>query len=259
MIMSKYKVIYTCGNNKKMLLDLRDSVESALKYISANDIIIIFSPPYNLDAVDEFKSMCKVIIKDKNITDAFCMHPHNNDCKPKLYGEKLWITEIPYKNILFLDCDTYINNDPVILYDGDFDFGGVAIDYPKKEKDPWQINQNILNKMIRIYKLNKDAHLWNGGHLMFKNYLHNKIRDTWLKYFNDKDPMRLASPIKNTDDQLSLTPTLNCFKDAKIRIYNENEIMKTGWYKDSWYNYKFSDDICIFHGDNLKSHLLRRK
>lgn len=253
--MSNYKIVYTCGNKPKMVSDLRDSINSALKYLNSNDIIVIFSSPYDLNIVDEFKTLCNVIVKDTNLTEPFNMHPHDSKDTPKLYGEKLWITTLPYKNILFLDCDTYINNNPDILYNGEFDFGGVAIDFPKKEINPWQVNQKILMKTKRIYKLKGDIHIWNGGHLFFKNHLHNKIHDTWIRYFNDKSPMRIISPIKNTDDQLSLTPTLSHYPDINIRCYTEDEIMKVGWFPERWKHKTYSNKVCIFHGDNLKEHL----
>lgn len=255
--MPKYKIVYTTSDNPRMISDLQDSVESALNYTNSNNIIVIFTPPLDYEIIDKFKSMCNVIVRKENYTKPFKIHPQNPDNiePPRYFGDKLLVSTIDYKNVLFLDCDTYVYNDPSVLFDDDFDFGGVAIDTPKKDNVPWQVNRNILQLTKNVYNIKDECHIWNAGHLVFKNHTHNRIGKVWLRYFNDKLPLRRIFSIKNTDDQMTLTPTLAEFPELKIKYFDYDLIFKVGWYIDKWNNYKFPDTVCIFHGDRLKKHI----
>jgi len=254
--MTKFKIVYTISDNEKMKADLMNSIESALNFVNGSDIIVISTPNHDYDLIDKLKEDVNVFIYNKNYTKPWRLHPYNKSEESKRYGEKLLITTIGYKNVIFLDCDTYIYNHPEILFDEDYDFGGSAIDYPEKEVTPWQMRRNVLDKIKFIYNLKGDnIHIWNGGHLIFRNFLHIKLHDIWLKYFDDWDKLDKVESGRHTFDQLSLTPALAELEDIKIKCFDVDKIMKTGWYRNSWKNYKFPKSVCILHGDNLKEHI----
>jgi len=253
--MTKFKIVYTISNNKRMESDLKDSIDSALEFVNPNDIVVISTPPHDYPFLDTLKEKANLDIRLKNYTEAWRLHPTHLGEQPKRYGEKLLLTTIGFRNIIFLDCDTYIYNDPTILFEEDYDFGGAAIDTPSKEDTPWQMRHRLLEKTIKEYNLGLDSHIWNGGHLIFRNFLHIKLQDIWLKYFNDKERLHKLNSTRYTDDQLSLTPALAEIENIKIKCFDKDKIFKVGWYKRSWYSYKFPKTVCIFHGDELKEHL----
>ena len=90
------------------------------------------------------------------------------------------------------------------------------------------------------------------------NY-HTPLETYVSHYFNDKENLRKMSNVRNTDDQMSLTPTLSEFPWIRMKCFSEDYIFKVGWFRQRWKDYTFPNSVCIFHGDRLKEHLRRQK
>jgi hypothetical protein len=73
-----------------------------------------------------------------------------------------------------LDCDTIIKKNPLKLLEGDFDFSvrGRIARYPKE-----------VEKMFKRYN-REPISIPNSGVMIFKNFLHRKIRGEWLNFIN---------------------------------------------------------------------------
>ena len=84
--MTKFKIVYTISDNEKMESDLRDSIDSALEFMSPNDIIVISTPPHDFPFLDSLKEKANLDIRLKNYTEAWRLHPSHLSEQPKRYG-----------------------------------------------------------------------------------------------------------------------------------------------------------------------------
>jgi hypothetical protein len=233
--------------SKEMLEDLKYSILSARRFLEREDIVIFFTPPYNESIIEEFEKIATVERRDKHIVRL--MKKSRNDEELRAWGDKLYLTEVDCPNVLFLDCDTIVYNDPTPLMEGDFDFGGAHVDWhPRVHK--W----NLFEKCKQVFNIPNDykLHCWNAGHLAFKNYAHHKVKDKWIDLIDNREKdLRAFHPNAINDDQVSLIPLFGLHPELKIRVYNKNEIFKIGWHRQSWESGKWSKNIKIFHGDHL--------
>jgi len=243
----KYKIVYTISNNEKMLEELKYSILSARRWLNKEDIVVIFTPPYDNNSIKDIERIATVFIKDNNIASSFSIHPLSPNPIIKPYGDKIYIKDINCPNILFLDCDTIIYNNPDRLFEGDFDFGGIATDTIQEQ---WQYKSNSLQKLKRVYKLyNTDCHLWDGGTLIFKNFSHQKIASDWLDiYENERNLMDYSlRPNRKTYDQTSLTIAIYKHK-LKTKIFDDSYIKKV---RGNWSEDDIDDNIILLHGNYI--------
>jgi len=243
----EYKIVYTLSDNKKMLEELKYSILSAIKYVSKENIIVVFTPPSNLDDIHEIQKIATVYIKNKNIAKPFSIHPLDSNPIYNHYGDKIYIKDIDCPNILFLDCDTIIYNNPDRLFEGDFDFGGIATDLIPEQ---WQCKSGVINSLRRIYRLYKqEIHLWDGGSLIFKNDSHKKIGDEWLRiYSEERDKLDYAmKPNRKTYDQASLTPAIYKYK-LKTKVFDDSYIKKV---RNNWSIEDIKNEVIILHGNYI--------
>jgi hypothetical protein len=242
----KYKIVYTCSNNNKMLEELKYSILSARRFIDKESIEVMFTPEIpNLDVIHSLQKICNVRIYNKNINGTWAIHPEDPNNPRRHYGDKIYLCDTKAENVLFLDCDTIIYNDPSKLFEGDFDFAGMATDtYPWM----WQYKSNRLSITKRVYKLHSDdVHMWDGGTLVFKNNCHKKIKEDWLRYYNDRDMMDYCmQPNRKTYDQTSLVPVIHKH-NLKTKVLSEDEVMKC---KLNWKD-RMSDNNIILHGNYI--------
>lgn len=247
--MSSYKIVYTTSFEPHMISDLTDSILSTREFVDKEDIIVIFTPPIGeKDIISEISKIASIEIKDRNIGKSFALHPKDPTNPIKHYGDKIFLTDIDSPNLLFLDCDTYIYNNPSKLFEGDFDFGGIATDLLPEQ---WQYKSNIQKITRNTFNLyNEDFHIWDGGSLVFKNNTHKLIKDKWIDIFNNRgDEMEYCmKENRKTYDQTSLVPALYGY-NLRYRIYNSNEIRKV---RGNWNKEDIPEDIIILHGNNIK-------
>lgn len=249
--MTDFKIVYTTGLKKRMLRDLKHSILSARRFVNKDDVIVIFTPPLDYSVIEEFKKYATVIVKEKNLTKPFKIHPWQENDYEGYYGDKLYVKDIDYPNVLFLDCDTIVYNDPTPLFEGDFDFGGASSDGIKNR---WRTKQRVRQKLRYYFKIPPKNYfqIWNAGHLVFKNYSHQKIAEDWLKYFNEKEKLKKACR-KSEDDQFSISIAFGMRPEFKVKRFYEDKIFKIGWYSNSYKD--MDDNVIIVHGDDLAENL----
>jgi len=243
----EYKIVYSTSKGEKMIEELKYSILSARRYIGKEDIIVIFTPKYKDDDVEMIDKIATTIVKDENIAEPFSIHPLDENPIYKHYGDKIYIKDLDFANILFLDCDTIVYNDPGKLFDGDFDIGGIATDTIPEQ---WQYKSNAINMLRRVYMMHKkEVHLWDGGSLIFKNYAHKKIGNEWLRIF--KEERKLLDygmrPNRKTYDQTSLTPAIYK-QNMKTKIFDDSYIKKV---RGNWSEKTINKDVIILHGNYI--------
>lgn len=233
--MTEYKVVYSVSDNSDLIPRALDSIRSLRKFIGRDNVIVFYTPPASIENYQALSKLANVI-KTENITKPFDTRGYDEKGAPKgvhRYGEKIHLCDVDFPNVVFLDADTIVKKDISPLLDGDFDFFA---------RPPKQINNTFNPKVWKMMfeSINKKpVPMFNAGFLIFKNYLHVRIRDIWLGYTNDENLPNPNSP-SNCKEQWALSMALATV-NAKIKYmtFEQHALMWRGE-KDM--------DTCVLHG-----------
>jgi hypothetical protein len=229
-----YKVVYSVSDNADLILRALSSIKSLEKFVSKDNIIVFYTPPRS-EKNQEKLSKLAIVKEAENVTKPFDARVDRIDPRlrgPQRYGEKVHLCEVDFPNVVFLDADTIVKKDISPLLVGDFDFCARA---------PVQISSNFNPSVWKTMFANinrEPVPMFNAGFLIFKNYLHLRIRDTWLQYINDDS---LPNPNSfNCKEQWALSMALATV-DARVRYmtFEQHALMWRGE-KDM--------ETCVLHG-----------
>jgi len=218
--MEEFKVVYTLSDNRAFRLQIFKSLLSLSKFIDKDNIILIVNPPSS--------KIEKSYGKYATIYDGNEFYKNLN--LPN-YKFKIEITDIKSRNLIFLDCDTLVMRDIRELLDGDYDF--FAREEPCRSvngqmKPTW--DEDIWKYNLKEFEKNTDALPYNDGFMIFKNNLHNKIKDEYLKFYLMYNKKQLKSP--NTVDDMHYNEFALSMAVANYHCRNMNE--EHHWY--GWRN-----------------------
>jgi len=253
--MDDYKIFYSCNASEgKMLKYLFYSILSARKYINKEDVLVYLHPPYNnenTELIDKIKKISKVTNLDDYIGIPYSVHPKSDPNNKRYFGEKLNVINVDSDIVIALDCDTFIYKDPIILLEGDYDFGANATDLTKTS---WQSKNNLIEIMRRVYKfkLSDEIHLWNGGTYIFKNRSHKKIGKYWLDIFNnDRNTLDYCmKPNRKVYDQTALSVATAKYR-LKLKTFSDKVISEVRGKEGKWSKDDIPEESVIVHGNGL--------
>jgi hypothetical protein len=230
----EYKVVYTVSDCGDLIPAVLKSIKSLERFVQKENVIVFYTPPRSKENYSKLSEIAEVKAVE-NITTPFDMH----GCDEKgflkgaqRYGEKLHLCEVDCPNVIFLDADTVVKKDITLLLDGDFDFSALP---PKIYS---KFNKDIMKAVFRNIGT-EPIPMFNCGFLIFKNYLHFKIKDAWLKYTEDET---LSDPQFITKEQWALSLALSRV-GAKIKCmtFEQHALMWRG---------KTHADTFVLHGRN---------
>ena len=233
--MTEYKVIYSVSDNSDLIPRALDSIKSLRRFIARDNVIVFYTPPTSIENYQALSNLANVI-KTENITKPFDTRGFDEKGTAKgfqRYGEKVHLCDVDFPNVVFLDADTVVKKDISPLLNDDFDFSGRA---PKQVE--YIFNPQVWKMMFQ--NINKHpVPMFNTGFLIFKNYLHFRIRDIWLQYINDEHLPNPNSPF-NCREQWALSMAL-AVVNAKIKYmtFEQHALMWRGE-KDM--------ETCVLHG-----------
>lgn len=176
--------LYTVSDRGKMYKDLINSINSLLRFVNPNQIIVIHTPDVN-HGYHKKLSMKGIrnIVMDNELKP-FNIVKDNSRNRFGYYGEKIAKLDNPVledaDNVMFLDCDTVILRDVEKLFEYDFD---VAIRIDKGFVD---FNISIWVKQFRDLGLDCIP-MCNTGVMLFKHGYHKIISGYAKDYYNDVD------------------------------------------------------------------------
>jgi hypothetical protein len=230
-----FKVVYSVSDNANLIPEALNSIKSLRKFVAKDDVIVIYTPPRS---IKNYQALSKIatVQETENITKPFDTKGYDEKGLAKglhRYGEKAHLCDINFPNVVFLDADTIVKKDISPLLDGDFDFSA---------RPPKQIN-NTFNPCVwktMFDSINKQpVPMFNAGFLIFKNYLHFRIRDSWLGYIND-DKLPNPNAPSNCKEQWALSMALATV-NARIKYmtFKQHALMWRGE-KDL--------ETCVLHG-----------
>jgi len=214
------KIVYTFDEsylakvNLPFNIVIQKALTSVSKFVSPKDIIIFYTGSnYNY-----IKLLSKYDIRIKpNLDSDFNVHP---SLQLKL-GNKLYVTTVKDKEVIFLDVDTVVKKDITQLFNNDFD---LAFRLAPSFK---HVNLKAWNECFKKFEL-EPMPMPNAGFILFKDYSHLKIRDSWFKFLNSDLPQ--VFPSFNPKEQFALALAVRenrlkfWFLEAKhIAFMNEGE------------------------------------
>lgn len=227
-----YSVFYTLSDVRGFPHLLDKSVKSIRRFIAPDSIIIVYTPPVNQKHIEKLRRRGYQV----------CVKPN-----PEVdwrFAAKNYLCEVETKDLIFLDCDTIIYKDiKELLTENNYSF---AARIGKTSSLGNQIWENTFKKLGL-----RQLPMFNSGFLIFKNGLHHRIKDDWMKYLKMYLSGKLVLPHKDRSmiNQHALTLAIS-------QHVPETNI----WYLDeAHHNYGTSADTYVFHrpGSN-KRDVLRK-
>lgn len=158
---------------------LDNSLESLSQFADPSDVEIIYTPPHNIDHIDDLRSRG--------------YHVHENDSHRINWRSamKLYLCDIRADNLIFLDADTVIYDDPRKLIEKhDFEFAA--------RPDPMTISYGAMDQQIwceTYANLGLDyLPVFTTGFDIFCNKLHRRIKDDWIDFWDRYFDGELVNP-----------------------------------------------------------------
>jgi len=174
---TNFKVVFSMSAVRDLIPLTLKSIRNLSKFIDSSKIDVIFTPPWedNHD-VKELEKYANITYM-KNSTQPFQLY---DGCMGR-YGEKIAaIYSINAEDIIFLDSDTKVLENPIQLLEGDFEISArIASGF----------NDLDINKWTSIFLKHGKTPIpmMNAGVLVFKNGVHKKIMKDALRYFLNED------------------------------------------------------------------------
>lgn len=234
--MRDYTVIYTLSSVRDLIRDILLSLESLTKFIPKEKISIIFTEPIDYNDYDKLNEY-NIMFTD-NITDEFFFQKSRGYIRG---GEKIQLCYANTENVIFLDCDTIIKKDISELLNGEYDF------YARPEYSAMRdFEMDIWKNMLESFGCINTIPMFNTGFMIFKNYIHKKIYDDWLKYFNMDLPQ--CHPRSYQKEQYALSIAIGV-GNYSIKYMDKNE------HAFRW-DFEENEDTYVLHGTIRKRPLM---
>lgn len=168
------------------------------------------------------------------------------------YSNKLYVCEVDSPNVMFLDVDGCIHKDPRLLLEEDFDFAGKISPWNNSLNPDWKIP--IWNESFEVLDLGDVIPCMTSACMIFKNWTHKKIRDTWfdfqLKHLKHEVPLPYGDGLFGSEQHtITWAVCKHCSRD-KIKFLTGGE-------------YAIGDDMgipfighgCFNHIDDYRSEI----
>jgi hypothetical protein len=191
-------VVYTLSDRGNMAKQIVKSLKSLSSFVEKRDITIFLTPPRKKSTARELSKYGNVI-EAPDITKPFVFSPARG---LGYYGEKVHLCEIESPEVIFLDCDTVVKKNIYDLLEGDYDFSARLGDNTSLNWDVWKEYCSKHGKTPNPF--------FNAGFMIFKNGLHHKIQQEWLKFINEDIPK--IHPQTYTKEQYALVLALDGYK-----------------------------------------------
>ena len=172
-----------------------------MRSLTQENITVVMTPPFPSDRIiKKFKekNLCSVIKRD-NQTEKFQVRPNKRTSR---FGEKIAVlSKMDYEEVLFLDNDTRILEDPQKLFNHDFEFSArIDNGFYLVNWDKWA---DVFEGMGK-----RSKPLFNAGVLAFKNYSCRRLMSQAL-FFLSLDLPRYGEYYQK--DQLAISLSISFY------------------------------------------------
>ena len=201
-----YSIVYTMSDRRDMPREALKSLKSLSSFVEKQKIFVFYTPPRSKKTGKKLENYA-TIIKAENTTTPFIF---DRVMGLGNYGEKIHLCEMDTSSVIFLDCDTVIKKDVTELLHGSFDFSGRMGRNKEINWNLWKSYCTKHNKPMRG--------IFNTGFMIFKNYLHQKIKAEWKKFIEENIPK--IHPYTYTKEEYALSLVL---PHKNIKFMTEKE------------------------------------
>jgi hypothetical protein len=201
----KLKYVYSVSSTKRLVNEAIRSIRTLLHFTNPEQIIVFYTPPRTTEDKERLIDLNVDVRERPNRTESFSMH--NRDIQSH-YGDKTYLCQVDATNVIFLDCDTLILDDPLALLKPNCQLRARPGTYDFSDK-AWA---ELFNRYDR------PLHPWmpNTGVLVFQNEYHHSIEKLWLDFLA-KQP-RVASDVAHIE-QYALALALGDDDTGKLSPY----------------------------------------
>lgn len=155
-----------------MPVQLVRSIKTLKNFVRPEDIHVFYTPPYDEGDERMVRDLGVNLWKADAETDSFAPLPGKS---PGYYGEKTKVGLVDAENVVFLDCDTLVLDDPFQVLEGDFDV---------KARPDQDTEYGNLEEFFR--RNGKPVMGWipNAGFIVFKNGVHKPLAEDWNRFLD---------------------------------------------------------------------------
>ena len=218
-------ICYSVSDVANLVRDTLNSLKTLRQYVDKEEVVVFYTPPLS-ERNSKLLSKYALVEKTENFTEPFRLEV---SLEKGRYGEKIHLCDLNSPNVIFLDSDTWVKKSPFELLEGDFDFSG------RVDDSYLDVDFNAWNQLFETNG-KKPIPLINTGVLVFKNNMHKKVKNEWLRFFNMKIPH--LHPYFYQKDEYALTLAVS---DMNIKWMSASEHAYR--WKREYFN-----DTCILHG-----------
>ena len=216
--------VYTVSERGLLIPEALHSIKSLRRYVDKKDVIVFLTPPTSKSKHKQLSLLATVEEVD-NLSNPFVFKRERGLGR---YGEKVHLCDVQSSVVVFLDADTTVKKDLVPLLEGDFDFSARE-QFPTREEAIKELDEEVWHDIFR--KRGKESvPMPSAGFMIFKNFLHSRIKEQWLRYINDENlpnACRYCNPKEQTALALTLSGTKIKWltvKEHAFRWLNEENI-----------------------------------
>jgi hypothetical protein len=167
------KIAYTFSSVKNMPKDLLKSVETMNCFVGPEDIIVFYTPPRESEHIEMLENLGVDLRLKEHRSRAFSMGRKDPE---SYYTDKTWLCTVEDDEVIFLDCDTVVLDDPREILKGEFEFKARPGSFSSEKSDKkWRREFEKRDLPVMDW-------MPNAGVLAFKNGSHREIEDDWLKH-----------------------------------------------------------------------------
>jgi len=204
------KIVYTVADVGNLVKLALKSIRTVRKFFEKEDILVYYTRPRserNRKKLEKYST----VIEAETLTEPFSFRKGS---PPQYYGEKVHLCEVDADTVIFLDADTKVKRNPILLLVGDYDFSArIGSANETLDLSVWESIFKAEN--LRVIPMP------NTGFMIFRNNLHKRIFKDWLKYLRQD----LPNPIPQGNylkDQIALALAL-AKNNAKIKWMTKKE------------------------------------
>lgn len=183
--MTEPAYVYAINANDGTLASYPDLLDNSLRSLRPHlddpeQVRVIYVPPYDRDHIASLRDRgYQVIERDPYPIDWRSSH-------------KLYLTDIDADDVLFLDADTVIYNDPARLFERDFCFGA--------RPDPCNIRYGGIEWSSWIGTFDRLGltylPMFTTGCMAFRDGVHRELREPWERYWHRYLDGDFRNPVK---------------------------------------------------------------
>ena len=216
-----YSVFYTLSDIRGYHKFLDNSLKSVERFVEPGNIIVVYTPPINEKHIESLR------------VRGYQIYVKPTPVGGWRFAAKNYLCDVETENLIFIDCDTVVYKDIRELLTRDKDYSFAA-----RIGKTSSVGDKVWEGTFKKFGL-RQLPMFNSGFMIFRDGLHNCIKDEWIEYLKMYLSNELELPHKDRTmiNQHALTLAIS-------RYVPESNI----WYLGKeHHSYGETRDTYVFH------------